>query len=517
MAQAEVLPTAFELAFPERRRPKWSFPSVSRRRRAQGQPASSSAPAADDPDFKLPKRINLATILITNCLMQLSFFVVVSSSNAYAQYLGGTSTFSGLVIGIPTLFSGIALLPLMRFDQGGYRIPMHFACAMAVLGHVLYALAYPAGYLYLILLGRIVSGFSFTFFMYTKRYCSDHRIVGVRRRTTLAGFLVLGQGIGFSLGPFMGGLLYKVGFSNKVFNGYTSPGWVMAAIWAAWWVFAATHFEDVPREPPLPAAAPATSPVSEEIELSAISAPQNTSAVEVPSSKSRDGFKADGETQVAEIAAPANAESTAESLDASPPRMRMTAEQIGVTATMCWFAMTCFFTLGAFEANIPVYTAYAYGFSPYAAGNLIALGGAATFPFLLANVFVARRTQDRFTLLAGTAAGAAGLLLLLGALAGRAASRGVLFAAWFLVALGFNLASTVTLSLLSKQLPGAWNTRVSVAIQYSNFTGRVCGAVWGGAGVAIGMEAYVGLQLAIVGIGAVMFSVLWRQLKAKTG
>ena len=85
---------------------------------------------------------------------------------------------------------------------------MHFSCAMAVLGHTLYALAYPAGYLYLILLGRIVSGFSFTFFMYTKRYCSDYRIVGVRRRTTLAGFLVLGQGIGFSLGPFMGGLLY---------------------------------------------------------------------------------------------------------------------------------------------------------------------------------------------------------------------------------------------------------------------------------------------------------------------
>ena len=96
-------------------------------------------------------------------------------------------------------------------------------------------------------------------------------------------------------------------------------------------------------------------------------------------------------------------------------------------------------------------------------------------------------------------------------------SYGSFFAAWFLVALGFNLASTVTLSLLSKQLPAHWNTRISVAIQYSNYLGRVSGAVWGGAGVAIGMEAYVGLQLAIVGIGIVMFSVLWKQLKAKTG
>jgi hypothetical protein len=34
--------------------------------------------------------------------------------------------------------------------------------------------------------------------------------------------LVLGQGIGMSAGPFLGGLLYKVGFRNDVFNGYTA-------------------------------------------------------------------------------------------------------------------------------------------------------------------------------------------------------------------------------------------------------------------------------------------------------
>lgn len=48
----------------------------------------------------------------------------------------------------------------------------------------------------------------YTLWMYAKKYCSDGRIVGVRRRTTLAGWQVLGQGIGFSLGPFLGGLLW---------------------------------------------------------------------------------------------------------------------------------------------------------------------------------------------------------------------------------------------------------------------------------------------------------------------
>lgn len=206
--------------------------------------------------------------------------------------------------------------------------------------------------------------------------------------------------------------------------------------------------------------------------------------------------------------------------------MRMSGAQLGVTATMCWFAMTCFFILGAWESNIPVFTApisaFSYGphpfdFSPFAAGNLIALGGVCTFPFLLLNVFLARRFQDRFTLLAGTSLGTLGLVILLATLGTHRVTKVSLFFAWFLVALGFNLASTVTLSLLSKQLPGHWNTRISVAIQYSNYAGRVTGAVWGGAGVKVGMKGYVGLELAIVGIGIVMFSGLWRQLKAKTG
>ncbi|EKM51298.1 uncharacterized protein PHACADRAFT_263336 [Phanerochaete carnosa HHB-10118-sp] len=416
-------------------------------------------------------------------------------------------------------------MPLLKFDKGGYRIPLHFACASALLGHVLYALAYPANFLYLILIGRIVSGFGFTYWMFSKRYCSDHRIVGIRRRTTLAGWLVLGQGIGFSLGPFLGGLLYKVGFRNSVFNGFTSPAWMMAAIWAAWWVFAAMNFEDVPRTAPSPT--PTSTGAAEEIELMTTTVPQNTPAPETPGpSKSREKFRAEGDPQVTEAAIPTNVESNPESLDSSTRHTRMSAAQFGVIATMCWFAMTCFFILGAWESNIPVFTApiahFAYGphafnFSPYAAGNLIALGGACTFPFLLANVFLARRLQDRLTLLAGTSLGVLGLLVLLGTLAGVSVTRVGLFFAWFFVALGFNLSSTVTLSLLSKQVPAHWNTRISVAIQCSNYTGRVCGAVWGGAGVAVGMKTYVGLELIIVGIGIIMFSCLWRQLKAKTG
>ena len=189
----------------------------------------------------------------------------------------------------------------------------------------------------------------------------------------------------------------------------------------------------------------------------------------------------------------------------------MSGAQWGVTATMCWFAMTCFHILGAWEANIPVFTSShlrsnPFHFTPFAAGNMIALGGACTIPFLLLNLHFARRVQDRHTLALGTSVGLAGLLIATAILRAEKVNYGSFFVAWFLVALGFNIASTVTLSLLSKQLPGEWNAKISLVIQYSNYTGRVCGAVWGGAGVKVGMLNYVGLQIGIVGIGALMFS-----------
>ena len=46
--------------------------------------------------------------------------IIVSTSSLYAEQLGGNATFSGLVIGIPTVFAGMALIPLMRYDKGTY-------------------------------------------------------------------------------------------------------------------------------------------------------------------------------------------------------------------------------------------------------------------------------------------------------------------------------------------------------------------------------------------------------------
>ncbi|KAG5637400.1 hypothetical protein H0H81_004708 [Sphagnurus paluster] len=437
-----------------------------------------------DPELKLPRRASLVIMITANALLQLnslveiSFFIIVSSSNEYALHLGGTSTFSGIVIGIPTIFSGLALIPLARYDRGGYKIPLHVSCAASLLGHILYALAYRFSYLYLILIGRMVSGLSFTLWMYCKRFCSDPSLVGVRRRTTLAACLVVGQGLGISLGPFAGGLLYKVGFANDIWNGFTAPAWVMVGVWSVFWVLAALWYEDAPS-------APAPTPIS------------NAADDIVPE------------------------EITASPAPPLPTPYILTTQQWGVIACMCWFAMTCFFILGAWESNLPVFGAATaqLHWTPFSAGNFIALGGITTFPFLMLNFVLARRTQDRLILASGTFLGLAALVVFLVLLStrGHAVNYGSLFFCWWAVALGFNLATTVTMSTLSKQLPAHWNGRTSLAIQYSNYTGRVAGAVWGGSGVAVGMRGYVGLQIALVGVGAVLFIGLWRDLKTKVG
>jgi MFS family permease len=298
----------------------------------------------------------------------------------------------------------------------------------AILGNLFYALAYRANNLYLILVGRMVNGVGFANFMYNKRYCNDPRLVGTRRRTQIAGWLVVGQGIGFSAGPFLGGLLYKIGFSNNVFNGYSSPGWLMTLVWVIFLFVSFFSFEDVPR--PVPVV-------------------QRQESVELRSVKQL---------------AMAPSQSPLPSSDSPEPIFHMTPGQWGVVACMCWQAFTCFFILGGWEANIPVFTGTTapFYYSPFAAGNFIALGGVASFPLLFLNVMFARRIQDRHILATGTALGLAGLLITLATLKTGILNFASFFLCWFLVALGFNLASTVTMSLLSKQLPGNWNLRNSM-------------------------------------------------------
>lgn len=322
----------------------------------------------------------------------------------------------------------------------------------------------------------MVTGFAIAMMMYCKRYCSDPRIVGIRRRTTLAAFLILGQGLGMTASPFFGGLLYKVGFRNPIFNGYTSPGWIMAFVWCIFWICIIVWYEDVPRDQGFLPSSPDSKSMEESCQ------------------------KSSGE-------------------NSSPEPFSLTFRRIAVIVCMCWLAMTYFFILGAWESNIPVFGAYTkqLHLSPFAAGNFIALGGAAAFPFLVLNIYLARRIEDRKMLAFGTSLGLIALFVFLALLETDKVNYGSIFVCWWAVVLGFNTAFTVPVSLLSKQFPPSWNNKTSIMVQCSTYVGRVAGAIFGGSGVRIGMRTYVGTEIVLTGIGTLLYIALWRELKAKRG
>ncbi|KAJ7034450.1 hypothetical protein C8F04DRAFT_1101884 [Mycena alexandri] len=151
-----------------------------------------------------------------------------------------------------------------------------------------------------------------------------------------------------------------------------------------------------------------------------------------------------------------------------------------------------------------IYTAVAFGYSPYATGNFIALGGLTTLPFL-ASVRYARRSQDRIFHATGAHWDLTGLLVLLAVLAADRVVFGSLYVCWVLVALGFN-------RVLSKQLPDVCNRRSSMARSLASqvFVDPITA-------VQIGMHSYVGMLAAVVGLMGAMQIVLWRNLKAKKG
>ena len=131
--------------------PTKSTPQQSSSLQQQPQATDPEGVTTEDdrnPEFKLPKTTSLAVVLMTNVLMQvtysflpipryisltlldhqISFFIIVPSSSVYAERLGGGETFSGLVIGIPTVVSALTLAPLIKYDKGTNFSCILFAC-----------------------------------------------------------------------------------------------------------------------------------------------------------------------------------------------------------------------------------------------------------------------------------------------------------------------------------------------------------------------------------------------------
>ncbi|KAK9764067.1 hypothetical protein K7432_008761 [Basidiobolus ranarum] len=441
-------------------------------------------------ELKTPPLSSLVIILVCNFLFNVSFYIIVPTVSGYADSLQADAIFGGLAIGCVTLTSMLTLIPISRLYPLHYRPPLDIACLTLCVGHILYALADYTQFLYLILIGRLVNGIGFTGWMFVKKYVTDGNLVGIRRRTLLSSFLVTTQAIGMVVGPLLGGFLSKIRWGSNVnptvqrlFNQYTLPGWVMAVVWLLFWIAVRVFFIEI--------------------------IPQDTaSETSVGKQDTLTEFETKEESNIGK-----------EANNLTLILYKPNKYQYMCAGLMCFLATTVFFELGAWESNVPLLGGKYFGWNEYNSGNFIGLVGLATFPFVFPLSFLAKRVQDRYTLVTGMCIAISGLIPQLVILSKENLTLVSYSACWFLVCWGFSLISTITLSLLSKILPDAYNTRTSVIIQYANYLGRVTGAVWGTATNQVigGSITIYGLETALPLIGLVVICLLWPHLKAKTG
>lgn len=462
----------------------------------------SASPALKQPLYPVvapdhvPPISQSAIVLLLNFLLNMTFFIIVPTSAAYANALGASTWFSGLTIGISTLIAGLFLIPFSRRYNRVYRFPILFSSVCILVGEIVYALAGAADTAWLMFVGRVILGAGFVSWMYVKKYMTDAAVVGAGKRTMMSACLVVTQLAGMSVGPFVGGVMSKrirpMTNEHRLWNGFTASGWLMAGIFAVFFAVAWAVFRD-----------PVTPLTRFEVELTARDAP----------------IQGDKEEN---------------SMQEAAPTLRMMLRDLDSTQkfsvmTMCWFSMVNFLVLGAWEANIPLFGHLRFHWTEYNAGNVIALGGLATMPILFGLVFAAKHLQDRFILAAGLLFGLLGLSLHLGSLESPATSAagklgmlrsldfGNFFTSWFLVALGYNMLTTVTLSLLSKQVPAKYNGLTSTVIQLSNYTGRISGALWGSTIYQVGQFSIISLELAVTLIGACLIGFMWRKMDVQRG
>ncbi|KAJ3324709.1 hypothetical protein HDU76_013339 [Blyttiomyces sp. JEL0837] len=386
---------------------------------------------------------------------------------------------------------------------------------------------------------RMVNGIGFTGWLFVKKYCTDPRIVGFRRRTTLSAALVVSQGLGFVLGPLVGGQLAKVGGTNgegrsvkeRLFNGESLPGWLMAGLWVVFWVAMVGLFVEAPvpsSEVKVLLEERAKEKKRNWKKRSGRGTNQDVTTDTISRSGERGGEEQERDASSLVIEDVKPIESTF--LDETP----LSVMQICVSMLLCLAAYTTFFELGAWESMIPLFGNDRFGWTIIDAGNFIGFVGIAALPFLLLLVFTARHLQDRHILTFGLGIATIGNLIQLILMKstnvidnrndigyrGDGISISVVSysATWFLVCVGTNLATSITLSLNSKVLPDRVNDRANVAIQMSNYMGRFTGAVWGTSAYNVGGYFNVTLLEFLLPVLVLVVSGMLRShLRAKTG
>ncbi|GMI29572.1 hypothetical protein TrCOL_g1094 [Triparma columacea] len=187
-----------------------------------------------DPALARPPVVSFIVVLNYSVLTVTSFTVCIPTAVQYVTSFGVPKSWAGWMVGLTPIFCGFVQLgigPLLkRFPQKKIMI---IFCFVNILGACLYALGTQTGWIGTIFIARAIQG-AVGGPVYASTYVA--KTSGTKVRSLYMQYVGVGIGIGYGCGPLMGALIEVVcqaaGWNSKVVNSSTTPGWLMAMLFA---------------------------------------------------------------------------------------------------------------------------------------------------------------------------------------------------------------------------------------------------------------------------------------------
>ncbi|CAH8313045.1 unnamed protein product [Eruca vesicaria subsp. sativa] len=179
-------------------------------------------------------------------LYMVNTYIIVPTADDYSMSLGAAATVCGVVIGSMAVAQVFSSVYFSAWSNRSYFKPLVFSSIALFIGNLMYALAYDANSITLLLLGRLCCGLGSARAV-NRRYISDCVPLRIRMQAS-AGF-VSASALGMACGPALAGLLQiKFKIYNLTFNQSTLPGWVMAVAWLFYLVWLCISFKEPLRD-----------------------------------------------------------------------------------------------------------------------------------------------------------------------------------------------------------------------------------------------------------------------------
>lgn len=176
-------------------------------------------------------------------LYMVNYYIIVPTSDDYAEMLNMPATVSGVVIGSMPLAATLSAVLFTLWSNKSYKAPLIVSTLLLIVGNLSYALALPFNSVWLLLIGRALEGLGCARAI-NRRYIM-HEVPPSKIRNFSAAF-VSASALGMTVGPALASALVYVKFTvtGVEVNYCTASGWLLGIAWSLYLVLIFLFFKE---------------------------------------------------------------------------------------------------------------------------------------------------------------------------------------------------------------------------------------------------------------------------------